>query len=179
MQSLFFRRRHKLFGRTSVDKAGAVDAVKDARYSNSNCIVVVWPGYNEPWVADALEEVLGSSNNMNKETRLIFWGEGKSGAAANDRLFDILDNRLELVDEIIPQRWHNIHDTNRVYSCIPAMNFTGDIICNASEAEEEARISVTITAGKKGKRARRRANRQKRREKARSAKVATKKKSLK
>jgi len=68
---------------TYIELLNSVEAVR--KYPNRN-LLTVWPDYAESWAADALDIFTGQV--------VIYMGEGKGNATADDRFHDLLDERF-------------------------------------------------------------------------------------
>lgn len=66
-----------------IEKLNSVEAVR--RYPNRN-ILTVWPDYDAPWAADALDIFTGQT--------VIYMGEGYGNATADDRFHIMLEQRF-------------------------------------------------------------------------------------
>lgn len=97
---------------TSVIHMDAADSVEN--FPEANCLVIMWPAYQASYAAEALQKFL---ERINKDSRIIFWGEDKGGCTANDDFFELLDGNFVLDEENIydPKQWHGIYDCIRVY----------------------------------------------------------------
>ena len=76
-------------------------------YSERN-VLMIWPCYRKPWGATVAKAMA--------EGRLLFLvSEGQGGAVGDDDLFETLDARFDLVDEIEIPQWPGIHDRLTVH----------------------------------------------------------------
>jgi len=84
---------------TEIDRITALDAI--AKYPNRS-LLTVWPDYDDPWAACALESYSGDT--------VIYVGEGTGGCTGDERFHSLLDTcfpRQTIVN--IPQHF-GIHD---------------------------------------------------------------------
>lgn len=90
----------RLWSAESVLRMSAVEAVK--AYPDRN-VFVCWPSYDECWAADMANAILPGRV-------LAYIGEGCGGCTANDRFFDILEEKYEEVEQLGIPQWGGIHD---------------------------------------------------------------------
>ena len=68
---------------TTIETINSVDAVR--KYPDRN-LLIVWPSLGDSWAADALRVFTGQV--------VVYMGEGAGDACAEDRFFDLLDQRF-------------------------------------------------------------------------------------
>jgi hypothetical protein len=89
---------------TPVLATAGVDAV--AVYAE-HTLLLVWPCLGNPWAADVLEAYGGET--------LIFVGESVGGCTADDRFYQLLEERFTVSLEMDIPQWFGIHDYLSVY----------------------------------------------------------------
>lgn len=90
---------------TPVIEMAGVEAV--AAYAN-HTLLLIWPCYDNPWAADVLEAYGGET--------LIFVGESAGGCTADDRFYQLLEERFTVSLEMDIPQWFGINDYLSVYS---------------------------------------------------------------
>ena len=94
-----------------VEKISGKDVV--TKYTpEANCLIIIWPGFNDKWAAEALALF---TEHVNQQSRVIYWGEGAGGCTADERFHALLDEKYEIVKELGPQQWNDIHDLVYIY----------------------------------------------------------------
>lgn len=81
---------------------------QDAAYAHTKrTLLMVWPCYDKPWAANALNAYVGQT--------VVYVGEGSGGCTADDRFHDMLATDWDPVDEIDSIAWSGSHDHILVY----------------------------------------------------------------
>lgn len=90
-----------------VVKMGAVDAVRE--YGPGRVLLSVWPTYDEPWAAEALQAYAGDT--------FIYVGEAGFGCTGDERLRELLsgDGPWRQVKWVPVPTWPYIHDQLTVF----------------------------------------------------------------
>lgn len=70
-------------------------------------LFLCWPSYEGSWAAEALELHTGA--------HVCYIGEGPGGCTADDRFFELLEERYEQVDEVSIPQWYGIHDSLSIW----------------------------------------------------------------
>jgi len=69
-----------------------IDSVKACKNSDDNCLMMIWPLYDDPMAYNGLINFNGN--------KLIYIGEWKNGCTANDEFFDLLNKQWKIVKTV-------------------------------------------------------------------------------
>lgn len=88
---------------TEVEEGGTEKAAKH-KYA---ALFLCWPPYAEPMAYEALLHYQGKC--------VIFVGEGNGGCTGDERFFQLVNERFELVDSVKIPQYYGIHDRMFIY----------------------------------------------------------------
>lgn len=84
-----------------VERLDAIEALRGDG-PDPRTLLLAWPTYNVPLGADVLDAYRGE--------RVIYMGEGDGGCCGDDRMFQVIHSRWDIVAEHRPVQWSGIHD---------------------------------------------------------------------
>lgn len=69
-----------------------IDGVKACKKYDYNCLMMIWPPYDDSMAYDCL--------SIFKGDKFIYVGEQRGGCTGDDKLFDLLDKEWQLVKSV-------------------------------------------------------------------------------